>query len=124
MTATADLDPALGLTSEEAQRRLSTYGPNALRSHGARPWSVFVRQLRNPLLILLLGAATISGFIGDVTDAIVIGAIVSLSVGLGFFDEYRSEQAVELLHSQIRRRATVIRDGASADRRRRGARSR
>ena len=70
-----------------------------------------MRQLRNPLLILLLGAAAISGVTGDPTDTIVIGAIASLSVGLGFFDEYRSEKAVELLHSQIRQRTTVIRDG-------------
>ena len=111
MTTTADADPAVGLTSDEARRRLAEFGPNALRSHGARPWAVFTRQLRNPLLILLLGAATVSGFVGNGTDAIVIGAIASLSIGLGFFDEYRSEKAVELLHSQIRRRTTVIRDG-------------
>ena len=44
-----------GLSSAEASRRLDTYGPNALQSHGARAWTVLVRQLRNPLLILLLG---------------------------------------------------------------------
>jgi Mg2+-importing ATPase len=38
--------------------------------------------------------------------------IASLSVGLGFVDEFRSERAVELLHSQLRRRPTVIRDGS------------
>jgi Mg2+-importing ATPase len=102
---------AQGLSSAEARRRLEEYGPNALRSHGARAWSVLARQLRNPLLILLLAAAVVSGFTGDATDAVIIGVIVSLSVGLGFFNEYRSERAVEALHSQIRHKATVIRDG-------------
>ena len=100
-----------GLTSEEAHKRLQQYGPNALRSHGARPWSVFVRQLRNPLLILLLAAATVSGLTGEGTDAVIIAVIVSLSVGLGFVNEYRSERAVEALHTQIRHTALVVRDG-------------
>ncbi|HWS48054.1 MAG TPA: magnesium-translocating P-type ATPase, partial [Acidimicrobiia bacterium] len=100
-----------GLTTDEARRRLDEYGPNALRSHGARAWPIFVRQLRNPLLILLLAAATVSGFTGDPTDAVIIGVIVTLSVGLGFVNEYRSEQAVEALHTQIRHTALVVRDG-------------
>jgi Mg2+-importing ATPase len=100
-----------GLSREEAARRLEQYGPNALRSHGARAWTVFARQLRNPLLLLLLVAATISGFTGDPTDAEIIGAILALSVGLGFFNEYRSEQAVEALHTRIRHMALVVRDG-------------
>ena len=100
-----------GLSSDEALVRLNTYGPNALRSHGARAFSVLVRQLRNPLLLLLLGAAAVSGLTGDPSDAVIIGVIVSLSVGLGFFNEYRSEQAVEALHSQIHHTALVVRDG-------------
>jgi Mg2+-importing ATPase len=115
-TPTGDVLGALdsgtdGLTRAEADRRLREYGANALRSHGARAWSVFARQLRNPLLVLLLGAATVSGFVGNGSDAVIIGIIVALSVGLGFVNEYRSEQAVEALHSQIRHTALVIRDG-------------
>ena len=115
-TATVDVLAAMdsgadGLSTEEARRRLGLYGPNALRSHGARGWSVLARQLRNPLLLLLLVAAAVSGFTGDPTDAVVIGVIVGLSVGLGFVNEFRSEQAVEALHSQIRHTALVIRDG-------------
>jgi len=115
--STADVLRALdtsieGLSSEEARRRLLQYGPNALRSHGARRWAVLSRQLRNPLLLLLLAAAAVSGATGDPTDALIIAVIVGLSVGLGFFNEYRSEKAVEALHSQIRQNALVIRDGS------------
>ena len=100
-----------GLSEGEAERRLARFGPNALRSHGARPLAVLVRQLRNPLLVLLVGAALVSIFVGERTDALIILAIVSLSVGLGFFNEFRSEQAVEALHSRLRHRARTVRGG-------------
>ncbi len=101
-----------GLTAAEAEWRRSEYGPNALRSHGVGPATVLIRQLRNPLLILLLAAATVSGFTGSGTDAVIIGAIVALSVGLGFVNEYRSEQAVAALHQRIVHTTVVIRDGS------------
>ena len=105
---------AQGLSSEEASRRLADVGPNALRSHGARPLAVFARQLRNPLLILLVSAASLWIFVGECTDAAIIVAIIGLSVGLGFFNEYRSERAVEALHSQLRHTALALRDGKAA----------
>ncbi len=98
-----------GLSAHEAARRLTVFGPNALRTHGVRPWQVLVRQFRNPMLLLLLAAAAVSGATQDLTDAVIITVIVLISVGLGFFNEYRSEQAVEALHNRIRHRSTVIR---------------
>ena len=99
-----------GLTGDEARRRLDEFGPNVLRSHGARPWSVLARQLRSFLLVLLVSAAVVSAAVGETTAAGIILTIVALSVGLGFVNEYRSEKAVEALHSQIRRSALVERD--------------
>src|ERR1700693_1190584 len=93
---------ASGLSAAEAKLRLVRIGPNAIRSHGARPLAVLGRQLRNPLLILLAGATIISLIVGQRTDAFIILAIVGLSVGLGFFNEYRSERVVEALHASIR----------------------
>jgi Mg2+-importing ATPase len=101
-----------GLSSAEAQRRLAEVGPNALRAHEVPAWAILSRQFRNPLLLLLLAAATVSGLFGQGTDAIIIAGIVSLSIGLGFFNEFRSEQAVEALHRQIKHTALVQRDGA------------
>jgi Mg2+-importing ATPase len=100
-----------GLTAQEAAVRLRLHGPNAVRSHGARPLAILGRQLRNPLLILLAAATITSLIVGQRTDAIIILAIVGLSVGLGFFNEYRSERVVEALHANIRHRALVRRDG-------------
>ena len=100
-----------GLSSVEAARRLVAYGPNVLLSHGVSALSVVARQLRSYLLLLLLVAAVVSAVVGDRTEALIIGGIMLMSVGLSFFNEYRSEKAVEALHSQIRHHAFVDRDG-------------
>ncbi len=55
-----------------------------MRSHRAQPLSVLWRQLRSPLLGLLAVAALVSFFVGERADAVIIGVIVSASVGLGF----------------------------------------
>ncbi len=104
-----------GLSSHEASLRLGTYGPNVLAAHGVSAWSVLARQLHSYLLLLLLVAAVVSAAIGDRTEALIIGAIMTMSVGLSFFNEYRSEQAVEELHSEIQHLATVDREGATAE---------
>jgi Mg2+-importing ATPase len=100
-----------GLTASEAALRLREGGPNAVISHGARPFQVMVRQLKNPLLILLVVAGVVSISVGEGVDALIILVIVCLSVGLGFINEYRSEKAVEELHSTIRHTTITTRDG-------------
>ena len=110
----AQLDTAdSGLTSDDAALRLSKFGPNVLSSRTVTVFGVLGRQLRNPLLILLLLAAAVSAATGDVTDGGIIAAIVALSVGLGFVNEYRSEVAVAALHANIRHEALVWRDATA-----------
>ncbi len=101
----------LGLSDAEVLRRRAEWGPNAVSSHRARFWPVLWHQLRSPLLALLLTAALASYFVGQKSDAVIIGVIVALSVGLGFVNEYRAEKAAEALHDQIRRETVVTRDG-------------
>ncbi|MFH9355211.1 magnesium-translocating P-type ATPase [Kitasatospora sp. NPDC017646] len=100
-----------GLPGGEVARRQSQFGPNAVASHRARFLPVLWHQLRSPLLALLLIAAVASYLVGERSDAVIIGLIVSVSVGLGFVNEYRAEKAAEALHSRIRHRTVVIRDG-------------
>lgn len=100
-----------GLSTAQADERLRQLGPNVLHSHRVTAVGVLIRQVKNPLLILLLAAATVSGVTGDPTDALIITAIVLLSVGLGFVNEYRSEQAVAALHANIHHEAVVQRNG-------------
>jgi len=102
---------AEGLSSEEVLRRQAQWGPNAVSSHKARLLPVLWHQLRSPLLALLLVAAVASYFVGERSDALIIGVIVALSVGLGFVNEYRAEKAAEALHDQIHHETVVIRDG-------------
>ncbi len=101
-----------GLTTSEARARRSTFGANVLATRRVTALSVLLRQLRNPLLILLLAAAAVSAATGSSTDGWIIAAIVALSVGLGFVNEYRSEQAVAALHANIHHEAVVWRDGS------------
>jgi Mg2+-importing ATPase len=102
-----------GLPAGEAARRLARYGPNAVTSHRARLLPVLWHQLRSPLLGLLLVAAVASYFVGERSDAMIIGAIVALSVSLGLVNEYRAEKAAEALHSRIHHRALALRGGHS-----------
>jgi Mg2+-importing ATPase len=66
-------------------------------------------------LLLLIVTAAVSVFFGDVANSIVIGVILILSVGLGFFNDYRAERAAEDLHSRVSHRAIVFRDGVPSD---------
>ncbi|MGA2286620.1 MAG: HAD-IC family P-type ATPase, partial [Dehalococcoidia bacterium] len=100
-----------GLASAEANIRLGQVGPNAIRSHGANVLDVLFRQVKSPLLILLVVAAAVSLFVGERTDALIIFSIMALSVGLGFFNEFRAARAVEALHSRVRHDALTLRDG-------------
>lgn len=96
-----------GLSSDEAARRQKRWGPNAVHSHRARAWLVLWHQMRSPLL----AAAVVSYFTSERSDAVIIGAIVALSVGLGFVNEFRAEKTAQSLHAKIRHRAVVLRDG-------------
>ncbi len=100
-----------GLTSDVVTELLRRFGPNVLGTHRVRAGAVLLRQIRNPILILLLAAALVSGLTGGGTNAVIIAVIVALSVGLGFFNEYRAELAMATLRAQIRQDAEVLRDG-------------
>jgi P-type Mg2+ transporter len=104
-----------GLTSADAAERLEQTGTNELVSSRRTALSVLLGQLRSPLLGLLLVAACVSIAVGEVTGGSIILAIMVLSVALGFFNEFRSEQTLASLRSRTGRRATVVRDGNAAE---------
>jgi P-type Mg2+ transporter len=100
-----------GLAAGEAARRLQVVGPNAVRSYRARALPVLWSQLRSPLLLLLAATAIASAFLGQASDAVIIGAILLASVGLGFANEYKAAKTAEAMHSSIRHRCVVLRTG-------------
>jgi len=105
-----------GLTSTEAKRRLRTYGPNRLQT--ARKTAnlvLFLRQFKNPLILILLVAVGLSFFLNESVDAVIIVAIILLSSILGFWQEKRASDAVKTLLSVVRIKTKVIRDGMEFD---------
>ena len=100
-----------GLSAGEAATRLAREGGNELAQAGRPFIAVVLGQLRSPLLGLLVAAATVSIAVGERTSGAIILAIVALSVGLGVFNEYGSEQTLASLRSRTGRRATVLRAG-------------
>ncbi|MEE3066813.1 MAG: magnesium-translocating P-type ATPase [Actinomycetota bacterium] len=103
-----------GLSALEADARLATLGPNSVRTHRVSALAVLGRQLNNAVLMLLAVTAILSFFLGDGTQATIIGAILLISVGLSFFNEYRAERAAAALHDRVRHTAVVRRDGQFA----------
>ncbi|MBI2812543.1 MAG: magnesium-translocating P-type ATPase, partial [Candidatus Melainabacteria bacterium] len=105
-----------GLNQSEARRRLKQYGANRL-VHAKRHTllSLFLSQFKSPLILLLLFAATLSLFLRDRTDAIIIMIIVFASSILSFFQEKGAVRAVEKLVSLVKIRTTVLREGKSID---------
>jgi Mg2+-importing ATPase len=100
-----------GLTTTEVHERRAAFGPNVIAVRKVRVLEVLGRQLRSALLLLLVVTAAVSFFVGDRTDALIIGVILIASVGLGFVNEYRAELAAQALHTQIRHTVVVRRDG-------------
>ena len=113
---------AAGLTSAEARRRLTEFGENRIgqkrrvglhQNFGGKAGTLalFVAQFKSPIILILVGAAIVSLFLQDRTDAALILAIVLASGILGFWQEYSATDAVAKLRALVETRARVLRDG-------------
>jgi Mg2+-importing ATPase len=101
-----------GLSFDEAQSRLREAGPNAVSRIGrASALAAFARQFRSPLVLILIFAAVVSAFVGEGSEALIIGIIVLASCILSFTQEYGASRAMEALTARIARKASVLRDG-------------
>ena len=101
-----------GLSSAIAAKRLAQFGPNALLEKRARStWRMLLDQFSDFMIIVLIGAAIISGTVGDVKDTIAIIVIVILNAVIGFIQEYRAERAMAALKRMAEAGAHVLRDG-------------
>jgi Mg2+-importing ATPase len=102
-----------GLTSNEAAKRLTRFGPNLLSNPDPRSKIVnFLSLLRSPITIILLFAAVISIFFYDVDTAVIILILVFLSIALEYFQEARSRRHADMLQRKVTTTAVVLRDGA------------
>jgi Ca2+-transporting ATPase len=105
--------PEQGLSRSEVRARLDEAGPNeiaARRGHGVL--RLLAHQFADVMIVLLVGAAIISGWLGDMTDTIAIVVIVLLNATVGLVQEYRAQRAIAALRRMSAPTARVQRDGA------------
>ncbi|HWR30150.1 MAG TPA: cation-translocating P-type ATPase [Negativicutes bacterium] len=101
-----------GLTDQEAGLRLEKNGPNELQGKPrATMWERLLAQFKDFLIIILIVASIVSACIGEVTDSLVIIAIVILNAALGVFQESKAEKAMEALQKMAAPNSKVVRGG-------------
>lgn len=101
-----------GLSSGEAESRLKKYGKNELQEEKKVSLvKLFLSQFTSFLILILMAAALVSAFLGELIDAFVILFTVFLAGVLGFVQEYRAEESIKLLKSLTSPEAVVVRDG-------------
>ena len=108
---------AQGLSAEEAAQRLEKYGPNKLKE-AEKPTLLqrFLKQMQDPMLLILLAAAAVSGVTNLIshepfTEAIIILVVVLLNAALGVFQESKAEAAIEALQTMTAATCKVLRGG-------------
>ncbi len=105
-----------GLSDSEVTTRLATHGKNELVEKGtATPLELLLQQLTDPLVLILIGAAVISGFLGEWKSVFAISAIVIVNAILGVSQEYRAEKAMAALKKMSAPSVRVRRDGTPSD---------
>lgn len=105
-------DGIRGLTAAEAGRRLALYGRNEMKAARKKTAAeAFLEQLNDPLIYVLIVAAAVSVFLGEISDAVIIGAVVVLNAVVGMLQEGKARKALESLKKLTSPRAVVIRDG-------------
>src|SRR3990167_55764 len=106
------LPQQIGLTTAEAEKRLSKFGPNILpEKPPPSDISIFLSQLKNPLIYVLIFAGLATFFLKHFSDAVIIAMAVIINTILGFFQERRAGKALSPLKSLVSPQAEVVRDG-------------
>ena len=102
-----------GLTEEEAIKRRTLYGSNILEKAKHKTLLVmFLEQFKNVMVIILLLAAAISGFLKEITDTAIILAVVIINAVLGVIQESKAERALEALKKMSAPYSKVKRNGS------------
>lgn len=101
-----------GLSVREAETRLGKYGPNTIdEKKRISALKIFIEQFTDFMVLILLASTAISAFMGEMTEAFTIIAIVFVNAILGFIQEYRTEKTLEALKGLAAPTANVLRDG-------------
>ncbi len=101
-----------GLSPEDVAARQSEHGPNAIREAKSKsPLRILAAQFADFMIVVLLVAAVVAGFLGEPQDTIAIAAIVVLNAVIGFVQEYRAERALAMLRRLAAQQARAVRGG-------------
>ena len=102
----------IGLSSDEAAKRLIRYGSNLVKpKKRSDAFALLFAQFKSPIIIILIVAAVLSFFLGDPVNAVIILVIILVSSLLGFWQERSASDAVRKLLAIVQTKATVFRDG-------------
>ncbi|HET8560755.1 MAG TPA: cation-transporting P-type ATPase [Marmoricola sp.] len=105
-----------GLDSAEAQRLLAAHGPNRPPEPPPRRLPVRVwTQVRDPMILLLLAAGTLTAVLHDLSDTLIIAAVVVFNTATGVVQEVRADRAIAALHAMVAPTARVVRDGEARE---------
>jgi Ca2+-transporting ATPase len=112
VVAVLGTDADNGLGHDEAARRLGTYGPNSIAAEKPPSvWTVALRQLRDPMNIMLVVVVAVSIVIGEFSTAVIVGLLILLNVVLGARQELTTQASVDALAKMQVPETTVLRDG-------------
>ena len=101
-----------GLTSAQVQEKTARYGKNMLRETKRKTIvQMFIAQFSDVLILVLLAAAVVSGFLGEVSDTLLIIVIVIINAVIGVVQERKAEDSMEALKKMVVPEAKVMRDG-------------
>ncbi|MDZ4287773.1 MAG: cation-transporting P-type ATPase, partial [Prosthecobacter sp.] len=101
-----------GLAAAEAARRLHAFGRNELTEGAAlNPWKLLVGQFKSLIIWILIGAAVVTGVLGEWVDCVAIVVIVILNALIGFYQEFSAEKSIAALRKMTAPQARVRRDG-------------
>lgn len=112
LAAAHEVDLAHGLLEDQVSERILQYGVNELPTTANRSlWALALDQFSDFMILVLLGAAVISGVVGDLVDTLVILVIVVLNATIGLIQAWRADQALAALQRLSAAQATVLRSG-------------
>ncbi|HUD08956.1 MAG TPA: cation-transporting P-type ATPase, partial [Candidatus Saccharimonadales bacterium] len=101
-----------GLSTEEAKKRLKVYGPNKIEKKNNWRWAKMVgHQFDDALVWILLVAAGLALFFGEMRDVAIIGMIILINATIGFFQEWKAERILDHIQKLTSDKAFVFRNG-------------
>ncbi len=111
-----EVNSTTGLSENEVIQRREKYGLNELVTKKPKTLlRIFLSQLNNIMIYILIGAALISGFIGEISDAVIIGIVILINAIVGVIQESKAEKALDALKKLSTPKALVKRDGTSKE---------